>query len=62
MTVNGIQNYQYLSKKFDSNDIIYKIIEKKTVDSHDLKDLLINAEIKDLNLFVGTQFKLLRKP
>ncbi len=51
MTVNGIQNYQYLSKKFDSNDIIYKIIEKKTVDSHDLKDLLINAEIKDLNLF-----------
>ncbi|WP_458721461.1 7,8-didemethyl-8-hydroxy-5-deazariboflavin synthase CofG [Candidatus Nitrosocosmicus sp. R] len=51
MTVNGIQNYQYLSKKFDSNEIIYKIIEKKSVDSHDLKDLLINAEIKDLNLF-----------
>ncbi len=51
MSVNGIQNYQYISKKFDSNDIIYKIIEKKTVDSHDLKDLLINAEIKDLNLF-----------
>jgi FO synthase subunit 1 len=51
MSVNGIQNYQYISKKFDSNDIIYKIIEKKTVDSHDLKDLLINAEIKDLSLF-----------
>lgn len=50
MTVNGNQNYQYLSKKSYSNEIIYKIIEKKMVDSHDLKDLLTNADIKDLNL------------
>jgi 7,8-didemethyl-8-hydroxy-5-deazariboflavin synthase len=50
MTVNGIQNYQHFSRKFYSNEIIYKIIEKKVVDSHELKDLLINAEIKDLNL------------
>lgn len=50
MTVNGIQNYQHFSRKFYSNEIIYKIIEKRVVDSHELKDLLINAEIKDLNL------------
>jgi FO synthase subunit 1 len=51
MTVNGIQNYQYLSKKFYSNEIIFKIIEKKMVDSYDLKDFLTNTEVKDLNLF-----------
>ena len=50
MTVNGIQNYQHFSRNFYSNEIIYKIIEKRVVDSHELKDLLINAEIKDLNL------------
>ena len=50
MTVNGIQNYQYLSKKFYSNEIIYKIMEKKMVDSHDLTDFLTNTQIKDLNL------------
>ena len=48
MTVNGIQNYQQLSKNFYSNEIIYKIIEKKAVDNHELKDMLINADIKDL--------------
>src|SRR5215212_4705757 len=51
MTINGIQNYQYLSKKFYSNEIIFKIIEKKMVDSYDLKDFLTNTEVKDLNLF-----------
>jgi len=48
MTVNGIQNYKQLSKNFFSNEIIYKIIEKKAVDNHELKDMLINADIKDL--------------
>ena len=50
MTLNGIQNDQYLSKKFYSNEIIYKIIEKKMIDSHELKGLLCTAEIKDLSL------------
>ena len=50
MTVNGIQNYQHFSRNFCSNEIICKIIEKRVVNSHELKDLLINAEIKDLNL------------
>jgi len=50
MTVHGIQNHQYLSKKFFSNEIIYKIIEKKTIDNYELKDLLFNAEIKDLSI------------
>jgi 7,8-didemethyl-8-hydroxy-5-deazariboflavin synthase len=50
MTVNGIQNYQYISKKFYSNEIIYRIIEEKKVDNYELKDLLTNAEIKDLNI------------
>src|SRR6187431_869711 len=53
MTVNGIQNYQHFSRNFYSNEIIYKIIEKRVVDSHELKDLLINAEIKDLNLLAA---------
>lgn len=53
MTVNGIQNYQYFPRNFYSNEIIYKIIEKKVVDSHELKDLLSNAEIKDLNLLAS---------
>ena len=51
MTVNGIQNYQYLSKKFYSNEIIYKIMEKKMVDSHDLTDFLTNTEIKILTFW-----------
>ena len=50
MTVNGIQNYQHSSRKFYSNEIIYKIIEKKVVDNHELKDLLINSKIRDLSL------------
>lgn len=50
MTLNGIQNYQHLSKKFYSNEIIYKIIEKKGIDSHELKVFLINTGINDLNL------------
>jgi len=50
MTVHGIQNHQYLSKKFFSNEIIYKIIEKKTIDNYELKDLLFNAEINDLSI------------
>jgi len=53
MTVNGIQNYQHFSRNFYSNEIIYKIIEKRVVDSHELMDLLINAEIKDLNLLAA---------
>jgi 7,8-didemethyl-8-hydroxy-5-deazariboflavin synthase len=53
MTVNGIQNYQYISKKFYSNEIIYRIIEKKKVDNYELKDLLTNAEIKDLNILAS---------
>lgn len=53
MAVNGIQNYQHFSRNFYSNEIIYKIIEKKVVDSHELKDLLSNAEIKDLNLLAS---------
>ena len=48
MTVNGIQNYQHLSKNFNSNEIIYKIIGKKVVDNWELRDLLINTDIKDL--------------
>ena len=50
MTLNGIQNYQHLTKKFYSNEIIYKIIEKKRTDSHELKVFLINTGISDLNL------------
>ena len=50
MTLNGIQNYQHLSKKFYSNEIIYKIIEKKRIDSHELKVFLINTGINDLTL------------
>jgi len=50
MTLNGIQNYQHLTKKFYSNEIIYKIIEKKRIDSHELKVFLINTGISDLNL------------
>jgi FO synthase len=50
MTVNGIQNNQHLSKNFYSNEIIYKIIEKKNIDNHELKTFLINTDIKDLNL------------
>lgn len=50
MTVHGIQNHQYLSKKFYSNEIIYRIIKKKTIDNYELKDLLFNAEIKDLSI------------
>jgi 7,8-didemethyl-8-hydroxy-5-deazariboflavin synthase CofG subunit len=53
MTVNGIQNYQYISKKFYSNEIIYRIIEKEKVDNYELKDLLTNAEIKDLNILAS---------
>ena len=49
MTVNGIHNYQYLSKKFYSNEIIYKLIEKKMIDRHELKGLLNSAEIRDLS-------------
>ncbi|TVP41637.1 FO synthase subunit 1 (7,8-didemethyl-8-hydroxy-5-deazariboflavin synthase) [Candidatus Nitrosocosmicus arcticus] len=50
MTVHGNQNHQYLSKKLYSNEIIYKIIEKKTIDNYELKDLLSTAEIKDLSI------------
>ena len=50
MAFNRIQNYEYLPKKFHSNEIIYKIIEKKMIDTHELKGLLSTAEIKDLSL------------
>src|ERR1044072_863060 len=53
MTLNGIQNYQHLTKKFYSNEIIYKIIEKKRIDSHGLKVFLINTGISDLNLLAA---------
>jgi 7,8-didemethyl-8-hydroxy-5-deazariboflavin synthase len=53
MALNGIQNYQNLPKKFYSNEIIYKIIEKKMIDTQDLKGLLSTAEIEDLNLLAS---------
>ena len=50
MAFNGIQNYQYLPKKFYSNEIIYKVIEKKTIDTHEFKSFLATADIKDMSL------------
>ncbi len=53
MALNGIHNYQYLPKKFYSNEIIYKIIEKKMINTQELKSLLSTAEIKDLSLLAS---------